>query len=172
VIFRSPATRGFERGSPARGEQARQARVAELGKFIEAAQQRLGVPGVALGLVQDGKVVFSGGFGTRTLGAKAPVNGDTLFMIASNTKAMTTLMLAKLVDEHKLTWDTQVTTLLPSFKLGSADTTSRVLVKHLICACTGMPRQGFSGCSSSGRHARARSRAQDVRADQQVLATV
>jgi CubicO group peptidase (beta-lactamase class C family) len=135
--------KGFERESFA-GKTANKldkARIAELGKFIEAAQDRLGVPGVALGLVQDGKVVFSGGFGTRTLGAKAPVNGDTLFMIASNTKAMTTLMLGKLVDEHKMTWDTQVTTLLPSFKLGSADTTSRVLVKHLICACTGMPRQ-------------------------------
>ena len=145
TIFDHLQPKGFERESFA-GKTAHKldkARVAELGKFIEAAQQRLGVPGVALGLVQDGKVVFSGGFGTRALGAKAPVNGDTLFMIASNTKAMTTLMLAKLVDEHKLTWDTQVTTLLPSFKLGSADTTSRVLVKHLICACTGMPRQDF-----------------------------
>jgi CubicO group peptidase (beta-lactamase class C family) len=135
--------KGFERESFA-GKTANKldkARIAELGKFIEAAQERLGVPGVALGLVQDGKVVFSGGFGTRTLGARAPVDGNTLFMIASNTKAMTTLMLGKLVDEHKMTWDTQVTTLLPSFKLGSADTTSRVQVKHLICACTGMPRQ-------------------------------
>ena len=70
-------------------------------------------------------------------------------MIASNTKALTTLMLAKLVDEGKMTWDTPVTTLLPSFKLGDADTTSRVLVKHLICACTGLPRQDFEwlfGC--------------------------
>jgi CubicO group peptidase (beta-lactamase class C family) len=62
-------------------------------------------------------------------------------MIASNTKAMTTLMLAKLVDEKKLTWETPVTSLLPSFKLGDAATTSQVRVKHLICACTGLPRQ-------------------------------
>jgi CubicO group peptidase (beta-lactamase class C family) len=50
-------------------------------------------------------------------------------------------MLAKLVDEHRMTWDTPVTTLFPSFKLGNAETTRSVLVKHLICACTGMPRQ-------------------------------
>jgi len=62
-------------------------------------------------------------------------------MIASNTKALTTLMLAKLVNEHRLTWDTPVTQLFPSFKLGDAETTHSVLVKHLICACTGMPRQ-------------------------------
>jgi CubicO group peptidase (beta-lactamase class C family) len=66
-----------------------------------------------------------------------------MFMIASNTKALTTLMLAKLVDEGKISWDTPVTTLLPSFKLGDADTTRRVLVKNLICACTGLPRQDF-----------------------------
>jgi CubicO group peptidase (beta-lactamase class C family) len=62
-------------------------------------------------------------------------------MIASNTKALTTLMLAKLVEQQKITWETPVTSLLPSFKLGDADTTQRVLVKHLICACTGLPRQ-------------------------------
>ena len=62
-------------------------------------------------------------------------------MVASNTKAMTTLLLARLVDEHRMTWQTPVTTLLPSFRLGDAETTRSVLVKHLICACTGMPRQ-------------------------------
>jgi CubicO group peptidase (beta-lactamase class C family) len=62
-------------------------------------------------------------------------------MIASNTKALTTLMLAKLVDERRMTWDTPVTTLFPGFRLGNAQTTSSVLVRHLICACTGMPRQ-------------------------------
>jgi CubicO group peptidase (beta-lactamase class C family) len=100
-----------------------------------------GVPGVALGLVQDGKVVFAGGFGVRQLGGGQRVDANTLFMIASNTKAMTTLMLAKLVDEKKLTWDTPVTTLLPSFRLGNLATTRQVEVKHLICACTGLPRQ-------------------------------
>jgi CubicO group peptidase (beta-lactamase class C family) len=118
-----------------------EARIKELSRFVETGMKELGVPGVSLGLVQDGKVVFADGFGVRELGRPAKPDGDTLFMIASNTKALTTLMLAKLVDEKKLTWETAVTSLLPSFKLGSADTTSRVLVKHLICACTGLPRQ-------------------------------
>ncbi|MCK6544472.1 beta-lactamase family protein [Myxococcota bacterium] len=117
------------------------ARIAELGKYVEGAQKVLGIPGVAVGLVQDGKVVFAGGYGVRALGQAAKVDGDTKFLVASNTKAWTTLMLAKLVDEKKLTWDTPATSLLPSFKLGDADTTSKVQVKHLICACTGMPRQ-------------------------------
>jgi len=117
------------------------ARIAELGKFVEAAQQKLGVPGVSMGLIENGKVVFAGGFGVRELGKKTAVDADTRYIVASNTKAWTTLMLAKLVDEKKFTWETPATSLLPSFKLGDADTTSRVLVKHLICACTGLPRQ-------------------------------
>jgi CubicO group peptidase (beta-lactamase class C family) len=117
------------------------ARIADLGRFVEEGRKALGVPGVALGLVQGGKVVFSGGFGQRELGGTQAVDGDTLFMIASNTKALTTLLLARLVADHKLTWETPVTDLLPSFRLGDAETTRQVRVRHLICACTGMPRQ-------------------------------
>ncbi|HMG21428.1 MAG TPA: serine hydrolase domain-containing protein, partial [Kofleriaceae bacterium] len=62
---------------------------------------------------------------------------------ASNTKALTTLMLAKLVDAKRLAWDQPVTSVMPSFKLGSEEVTRQVLVKHLICACTGLPRQDF-----------------------------
>jgi len=143
VIFSRLFPPGYARESFA-GKTANKldaARIATLGTFVDQARGALGVPGVSIGLFQDGKVVFAGGFGVRELGGKAPVDGDTLYIIASNTKAMTTLMLAKLVDAGKLTWDTPVTSLLPSFKLGSAETTSQVLVKHLICACTGLPRQ-------------------------------
>jgi len=118
-------------------------RIAALSAFVENGQKKLGVPGVSVGIVQDGKVIFEGGFGVRDIASKAKPDGNTLYMIASNSKALTTLMLAKLVDEKKMTWETPVSTLLPSFKLGTADTTSRVLVKHLICACTGLPRQDY-----------------------------
>src|SRR5262249_2207746 len=135
--------KGFERESFA-GKAANKlddARIAALGKFVDDGLKTLDVPGVGMGVVQDGKVVFAGGFGVKTLGKPGKPTADTLFMIASNTKAMTTLLLAKLVDAKKLAWDTPVTPLLPSFRLGSAATTSKVLAKPLICACTGMPRQ-------------------------------
>ena len=131
-------------------------RVAKLAEFITTAQQKLGVPGVSLALYQNGAMVFAGGFGVRELGKPAKVDGDTKYMIASNTKALATLMLAKLVDQKKIGWDTPATQLLPSFKLGDADTTSRVQVKHLICACTGLPRQDmewlfqFAGVTPAG----------------------
>ncbi|HEY7638811.1 MAG TPA: serine hydrolase domain-containing protein [Steroidobacteraceae bacterium] len=145
LIFDKLLPKGYSRETFA-GKKANRldsARIAALTKFIEDGQKATGVPGVALGLVQDGKVVFAGGLGVRELGSATKVDGDTLFMIASNTKGLTTLLLAKLVDEGKIGWKTPVTQLLPQFKLGNADTTRRVLVEHLICACTGLPRQDF-----------------------------
>jgi CubicO group peptidase (beta-lactamase class C family) len=145
LIFDRLLPKGYVRESFA-GKKAHkldQARLAELGKFIETGQKELRIPGVSLGIVQDGKVVFSGGFGVRELGKPNKVDGDTLFMIASNTKALTTLLLAKLVAEGRMNWDTPVTSLLPSFKLGDAETTKKVLVRQLICACTGLPRQDY-----------------------------
>ena len=117
------------------------ARIATMRNFIEAGMKQLSVPGVGWSLLDGGKVVFEGGSGVRELGRPEPVGADTLFIAASNTKALTTLLLAELVDEKKLRWDDPVTQAYPAFKLGDAETTRQVLVKHLICACTGVPRQ-------------------------------
>jgi CubicO group peptidase (beta-lactamase class C family) len=117
------------------------ARVAALRDFVARAMKQTGVPGVSFGLLQGGRVVWEGGAGVRQLGKPAAVDARTRFMVASNTKAMVTLMLARLVDQGKLRWDDPVATLWPTFRLGSDETTRKVLVKHLICACTGMPRQ-------------------------------
>lgn len=119
------------------------ARLDALREFIRTSQAQLGIPGVSIGIVQDGKVVMAEGFGVRELGEATPVDADTLYMVASNTKAMTTLMLGRLVDAGKIRWDTPVVDLLPGFKLGDAATTARVQVQHLVCACTGLPRQDY-----------------------------
>ena len=143
LVFDKLLPKGYSRETFA-GKKANRldkARIAMLSKFVEDAQLVTGVPGVSVGILQDGKVVFAGGFGVRELGKPTKVDADTLYMIASNSKGLTTLLLAKLVDQGKLDWQTAVTSLLPTFKVGDADTTSRILVEHLVCACTGMPRQ-------------------------------
>ncbi|MDR7134710.1 CubicO group peptidase (beta-lactamase class C family) [Lysobacter niastensis] len=117
------------------------ARIDALTQFVEDARQQFGVPGMAIGIVQDGNVAYAEGFGVRELGKPDKVDADTRFMIASNTKALTTLMLAKLVEAGKFSWETPVTQVLPTFRLGNADTTAQVKMKHLVCACTGLPRQ-------------------------------
>jgi CubicO group peptidase (beta-lactamase class C family) len=153
LVFGRLLPKGYSRESFA-GKKAHtldQARIAELGRFVERGQKEIGIPGVGLGLVQDGKVIFADGFGVKELGNSEKPDGDTLFMIASNTKAMTTLLLAKEVEEHRFTWTTPVTTLMPTFRLGDAETTRSVLVKNLICACTGMPRQDLEWIFEYGK---------------------
>ena len=77
------------------------ARIAQLTSFVKTGMQELDVPGVAIALVDHGKVVFEGGFGVRQLGVPTPVDAQSLFMIASNTKGLTTLLLARLVDQKQ-----------------------------------------------------------------------
>jgi CubicO group peptidase (beta-lactamase class C family) len=118
-------------------------RVGELRAFVQTSIGQLGVPGAAIALVDHGRLVYEGGVGVRELGKPEAVDAHTLFMIASNTKGMSTLLLSELVDEGKLDWNEPVTRVYPSFRLGSDATTREVLVKHLVCACTGLPRKDY-----------------------------
>jgi CubicO group peptidase (beta-lactamase class C family) len=143
LIFESLRPKGYARESFA-GRKANPldtARIEQMKSFVQSSMLQLGVPGAAIALIDGGKVVYEGGLGVRELGKPGLVDQNTLFMAASNTKGMTTLLLAILADEKKLAWDQPVIELYPGFLLGSPETTKQVLVKHLICACTGMPRQ-------------------------------
>lgn len=143
LVFGSVRPKDYKRESFA-GKKAHPldaARVAQLKEFVESGMKQLGIPGVGLALIDNNRIVFEGGLGVRELGKPEKVDQDTVFMAASNTKGMTTLLLAELVDQKKLGWDQPVVDIYPSFKLGDAETTKKVLVKNLICACTGLPRQ-------------------------------
>jgi CubicO group peptidase (beta-lactamase class C family) len=136
-----PKGKGRESFAGKTAHKLNAARLDALRDFVEKSRRELGIPGVAVGVVQDGKVILAEGFGVRELGKPDKVNADTVFLIASNTKALTTLMLARLVDQGRFGWNTPVTQLLPGFRLGDDITTQQVLVRHLVCACTGLPRQ-------------------------------
>lgn len=108
--------------------------------FAEEARKQSKVPGAAIAVVQDGRIVLEKGLGVRELGKNDPVTPSTLFMIGSMTKPLTSLLMARMVDRKAFAWDTPVTTLFPSFALGDPDATSRVTMAHTVCACTGLPR--------------------------------
>lgn len=116
-------------------------RIANLLRFLEESRTRLGIPGLALGVVQNGEVKYAGGLGVRKLGGEEKVDASTRFLTASVTKPLTSLMLAKLVDQGKLDWNAPAVSLLPSFKVGDAGLTQRIRVRNLLCACTGIPAQ-------------------------------
>jgi CubicO group peptidase (beta-lactamase class C family) len=109
--------------------------------FVERARVQAKIPGVAVAVVQGGKVALERGFGVRARGGRAPVTPRTLFMIGSVTKALTSFMMARLVDQKRFAWDTPVIKLMPSFGLADAVATRKLTMQHTVCACTGLPRQ-------------------------------
>lgn len=116
-------------------------RLQEFVTFVEDARKQCEVPGAAIGIVQNGKIVFAQGFGVRELGKNDAVTPQTLFMIGSTTKSLTTFMMARLIDEGAFAWNTPVTKLMPGFALGDESTTKQALMKHMVSASTGIPRQ-------------------------------
>lgn len=118
--------------------------------FVEQARGRCKVPGAAVAVVKDGQVVYEKGFGVREKGKKDPVTAKTLFSIASMTKPLTTLLMARMVDAGKLDWDTPVTQLLPGFQLADPKTTAELTLKYTVCACAGLPRQDMEMVFTTG----------------------
>ena len=117
------------------------ARIEAMKTFVAEGMKAYDIPGVGFSLIDGGKVVFEGGVGVRALGGTDKVDARTRFMAASNTKAMTTLLLAEAVDAGKLRWDEKATEAYPGFRLGDPALTQRVEIRNLVCACTGIPRQ-------------------------------
>lgn len=115
----------------------------ELDAYIEQVREQWKVPGIAVGVVKDGEVILCKGFGVCEVGDAKEVNKDTLFAIASNTKAFTSAALAILVDEGKLDWDDRVNETLPWLKLSDQLATNDLRIRDLLCHRSGLGT--FSG---------------------------
>jgi len=96
------------------------------------------VPGLAIAVVKDGRIVFAKGYGVREAGKPAPVDTQTLFAIGSTTKAMTSASIGMLVDEGKLRWDDRVTKILPSFQLADPYVTRELTIRDLLTHRAGL----------------------------------
>lgn len=145
LVFDSLHPQGYQRENFA-GKKVRtiDAHVVQAMKdFVASGMKQLGVPGVAFSLIDHDKIVYAGGLGVREWGKPEPVDADTRFIAASDTKALTTLLLAELVDEKKLRWDEPVTEAYPSFKFGDPKVTRELQIRHLVCQCSGMPAQDY-----------------------------
>jgi len=115
----------------------------EIDAYAEKTRQDWNVPGIAVAIVKDDKVVFAKGYGVRELGKPEKVDENTLFAIASNSKAFTTASLAILIDEKKLSWDDKVVKYLPEFQLYNPYVTSELTVRDLVSHRSGLDT--FSG---------------------------
>ncbi|WP_454832765.1 serine hydrolase domain-containing protein [Pseudoxanthomonas wuyuanensis] len=99
---------------------------------------RYGLPGLAVGIIQDGEVVYRRTAGETVAGTGQPIDADTLFKIASNSKAMTAGVLARLVDAGKLKWDDPVTKYLPQFRMHDRWVTANMQVRDLLIHNSGL----------------------------------
>lgn len=108
-------------------------------EFADKVRAEWRVPGMAVGVVKDGEVVFMKGFGCRNVEKKLPVTSKTLFAIGSSTKAFTAMAVGMLVDDGKLDLDTPVIEYLPDFRLYDDYATLHTTPRDLLCHRTGMP---------------------------------
>jgi len=107
-------------------------------QVVERARKEFDVPGIAVAIVKDGKVVHSKGYGVRRIGEAAPVTPETLFRIASNTKAFTSAALAILVDEKRIRWDDPVVQHLPAFQMYDPYVTREMTIRDLLTHRSGL----------------------------------
>jgi CubicO group peptidase (beta-lactamase class C family) len=117
--------------------------IAELEAWINDNMPLLEVPGAAVAIVQNGELIYTGAFGVKSLDGDEPIDIDTQFMVGSTGKPMTTTMMATLVDDGIIDWDTPVIDVLPNFAVADAELTEQFTLQNLVCACTGVPRRDF-----------------------------
>lgn len=110
----------------------------DLDKYIQKVLQTFEVPGVAVGIVKDGRTILAKGYGIKKLGGKDPVDEHTLFCIASNSKAFTATALALLEEDGKLKWDDPVIDHLPWFRMSDPYVTAHLTVRDLLVHHSGL----------------------------------
>ena len=119
---------------------AQQAPGADFDEYVNKAIKDWGVPGVAIAIVKDDRIVFAKGFGVRELDKPTPVDEQTLFAIGSSSKAFTAASIAMLVDEGKIKWEDAATKYLPGLQLFDPYSTRELTVSDLLSHRSGLAR--------------------------------
>nr|WP_294935644.1 serine hydrolase [uncultured Flavobacterium sp.] len=110
----------------------------QVDELVEKTMKTFDVPGIAVAIVKDGKVIHSKGYGVKSIITKQKVDENTLFGIASNSKAFTATALAILVDEKKLDWDDKVIKYIPDFKMYNEFVTNEFTIRDLLTHRSGL----------------------------------
>lgn len=113
--------------------------LADFSQYAAKAMADWKIPGMAVGIVQDGKIIFAKGFGVKTLGGNDPVTEKTIFQIGSTSKAFTSTLAAMLVDEGKIKWEDKVIDHAPDFMMYDPWVTREFQIVDLMSQHSGMP---------------------------------
>ncbi len=118
-------------------------------EFMNAAMREFKVPGAAVAVVKEGKIILAKGYGYRDVGRQLPMTGATLFPIASITKSFTVTALGTLVDQGRLDWDKPVREYLPGFRMYDPVATEQLTPRDMVTHRSGLPRHDLIWYSSS-----------------------
>lgn len=110
----------------------------DIDKLVNRTLETFNVPGIAVAVIKDDQVVHMKGYGVSSIATGRKTDENTLFAIASNSKAFTSAALGILVDEGKLTWETKVTDIIPEFRLYNSYVTEDFNIKDLLTHRSGM----------------------------------
>jgi CubicO group peptidase (beta-lactamase class C family) len=115
----------------------------EFDTYVENARKEWQVPGLAVAVVKDGKIIFKKGYGVREIGTTNLVDTQTIFGCGSTTKAMTAVCMGLLVDEGKVNWNDPVAKYLPDFKLYDVHATRELKIRDLFIHNSGVGNADF-----------------------------
>ena len=110
----------------------------KLDKVIQNSIETFDVPGISVGIIKDGEIVYAEGHGVRSLKNNQPMTKETLVGIASNSKGFTCFSLAMLVDEGKIDWDDKVRKYIPEFQMPDAFVTEEFTIRDLVTHRSGL----------------------------------
>ena len=125
-------------GLPATPLSAQDPFPSSLDAYVAGAVRTMDLPGAAIAVVKDGRVIVVKGYGVRELGKPDPIDAQTIFDIASVTKGFTSAAIASLVDEGKLSWDVPVRTYLPTLEFPDPYVTANATLRDLLSHRTGL----------------------------------
>jgi CubicO group peptidase (beta-lactamase class C family) len=120
------------------GTAALPAQLQDFAAYVDGVRRQFDVPGIAVAIVKDGKVVLEQGYGLREVGKPEPVDAHTLFAIASNTKAFTAAALQMLAEQGKLKMDDRVIDHLPWFQMADPYVTREMRIRDLLAHRSGL----------------------------------
>ncbi len=112
----------------------------EIDSMMNRALESFRIPGMAVGIVMNGQVIFTKGYGVRKFSELTPVTENTLFAIGSCSKAFTTFALGQLVDEGAIGWEDPVIKYIPEFRLHDIHATHHLTIRDLVTHRSGLPR--------------------------------
>nr|WP_321408899.1 serine hydrolase [uncultured Carboxylicivirga sp.] len=115
----------------------------ELDKYYKKMVKEWDIPGVSIGIVKDGELIFTGNYGTKEVGRKEKPDENTLYAIASNSKAFTTAIIGMLVQEGKLKWNDKVRKYLPYFSMYDPWVSEHITIRDILSHRVGLGT--FSG---------------------------